>query len=254
MKVLFVVCSFFLCLSATANMQEQEQEQEHIHKLAIAAPEIRPFIFKNEAGVNSGLLIDTIQRLNNSGKFNITVQIMPWARALKEVKNGRFDALMPAVYTSERTKYLSFPQFPLINFYGSEIFKRSNDDFVFQKVSLIDKSKVIVKVRSTMLETKVEQEFTDALIKFVEVTSLEDAINMLIKKHADLLVADSIIANSTIKKMSLSQQLEGFSLINGSDPSFLAFSKEYAKTHNVNALMQSINTINDPDSYHQLNE
>jgi polar amino acid transport system substrate-binding protein len=250
MKYVFWVCSFLFCLTAQAHNPALQQ----VTNITVAAPEIRPFIYKNEKGENDGLLIDTIKKLNNNGKFNISVEIMPWARALKEVKDGRFDALMPTVYSPERTLFLSFPEVPLINFYGSEIYKRVNDSFIYQSIPLIDRNKTIVKVRSTSFDLELEKVFSEASFTFVEATRLEDAFNMLLYGHVDLLVADSAIANTTIKNMAINKRVKGYSLTDEAHSSFLAFSKNFAKTQNINDLMNQINLINDPDSYHLLSK
>jgi len=248
MKYLFLICSFLYCSVAQANTLPLQK----ITNLTIAAPEIRPFIYKNKNGENDGLLIETIDRLNATGQFKISVDIMPWARALNAVANGHFDALMPTVRTTERDLFLSFPTKPLIKFYGSEIFKRVKDKFVYQSIPLIDRSKTIVKVRSTHIDRVVERAFRDASITFVETTRLEDAFNMLIHGHADLLVADSVIAKTVITQMAINDQVKGYRLTDKFHPSFLAFSKKFAATHNINDLMEKINIVNDPDSYHLL--
>jgi len=250
MKYVFGICCFLLSLTSLA----QYAPQQKITNLTIAAPEIRPFIYTNDKGENDGLLIDTIQKLNDTEKFKISVEIMPWARALKEVKNGRFDALMPTVYSPERATFLSFPKKPLINFYGSEIFKRMNDDFVYQSIPLIDKNKILVKVRSTSISRESETAFREASITFVGATRLEDAFNMLLYGHADLLVADSVIAKATINQMGINNSVIGFLLTNTADSAFLAFSNKYAESQNINALMDEINLINSPESYHHLSQ
>lgn len=254
MKHIFWFCSFICCVTLQAQDISQVEPEPKIKSFTIAAPEIRPFIYKNDKGVNDGLLIHTIQKLNHSGNFDISVEIMPWARALKEVKEGRFDALMPAVHTPERSKYLSYPKQPLIKFYGSEIFKRVNDDFVYQSIALIHKNKTLVKVRSTYVDRESEKEFRDASTTFVETTRLEDAFKMLIYGHVDLLVTDSVIAKSTIDKMGIHDSVFGFLLTDTVDSSFLAFSNKYAESQDINALMDEINLINNPESYHHLSQ
>jgi polar amino acid transport system substrate-binding protein len=252
MKYVFWVCSFIFCVTLQA--QDIPQVEPKVHSFTIAAPEIRPFIFKNDKGVNDGLLIQTIQKLNQSGKFDISVEIMPWARALKEVREGRFDALMPTVYTPERATFLSFPTKPLINFYGSEIFKRVDDNFIYQSIPLIDNRKTFVKVRSTSVDQESEKAFKKASIKFFEATRLEDAFNMLIYGHVDLLLADSVIAQTTINKMEINDSVKGFLLTTKVHSSFLAFSTDFAKHQDINVLMDKINLINAPDSYHRLSQ
>ena len=248
MKYAIGLCSFIFCLTLQAQVMPELQAEPRVKSFNIAAPEIRPFIYLNDKGENDGLLIETIQKLNESGKFNVSVKIMPWARALKEVKDGRFDALMPTVYSAERAVFLSFPNNPLINFYGSEIFKRVDDTFDYQTIALIDKNKTLVKVRSTSVGQESEKAFRDASTTFVEVTRLADAFNMLIYGHADLLVADSVIAKTTINQMGINDSVLGFLLSNTEDSSFLAFSNNYAQSENINTLMDEINLINNPES------
>lgn len=255
MKYIFYVIIFLFCLSSQAKdltTQAKNLTGQPITLFTIAAPEIPPFIYKNDKGDNDGLIIDTINKLNASGKFNITVEIMPWARAMKAVEKGYFDALMPTVQSTDRTLYLSFATEPLINFYGSQIFKRVDDSFDYQGIARIDKNKIIVKVRSTQISNGYEQAFNDAGISFVEATRLEDAFNMLIHGHVDLLISDTAIAQSTIKRMDINEEVKGFAVSEAFHSSYLAFSKEYAKNNDINAIMAEINLVNDPDSYHRL--
>jgi hypothetical protein len=63
-------------------------------------------------------------------------------------------------------------------------------------------------------------------------------------------VADSAIANTTIDNMAVNGQVEGFSLSDQVDSSFLAFSKKYSMSHDINEVIKEINMINDADSYH----
>jgi polar amino acid transport system substrate-binding protein len=254
MKHVFWVCSYFFFITVQAQDIPKIQSEVKVTNLTIAAPEIRPFVYTNDKGENDGLLIDTTRKLNDSGNFNISVKIMPWARALKEVKEGRINALMPTVYTKERATFLSFPKKPLINFYGSKIFKRVDDNFVYRSIASIDKNKILVKVRSTSVNRESEKAFREASTTFVETTRLEDAFKMLIYGHADLLVADSVIANTTINQMGINDSVIGFLLTNSVGSSFLAFSNKYAQSQNIDALMDEINLINDPESYHHLSQ
>ena len=54
--------------------------------------------------------------------------------------------------------------------------------------------------------------------------------------------------------MGINDSVFGFLLTDTVDSSFLAFSNKYAEFHNINALMDEINLINDPESYHHLSQ
>jgi hypothetical protein len=49
-------------------------------------------------------------------------------------------------------------------------------------------------------------------------------------------------------------EIRPFIYTNIVDSSFLAFSNKYAQSQNINALMDEINLINNPESYHHLSE
>jgi len=88
---------------------------------------------------------------------------LPWARALQEVKRGRIDALIPAMYTEERSQYLVYPEKSLIDFYDNVLLKRTGDEFQFSSVSHIPQDKIIAKVRSMSLG----DEFDKEEVKFI---------------------------------------------------------------------------------------
>ncbi len=81
----------------------------------IVAPISAPFVFKNEQGEAQGFLVELLSLVKQKTGINTHVSIMPWSRAMLEVKSGHMDALMPTIYTDERAQFLIYQNSLFLN-------------------------------------------------------------------------------------------------------------------------------------------
>ncbi|MDO6446799.1 transporter substrate-binding domain-containing protein [Colwellia sp. 1_MG-2023] len=218
----------------------------------IVAPELKPLIYNNVDKKAEGLLIDTLNEVSaqTSLKFNVT--IMPWGRAMLEVKSGNADAIMPALYTEERAKYLVYPQQQLINFYGSVFIKNSHDKFEFTSFEEMKNKKTVAKVRAVLLGVQFDEAKNKGLIEIAEVTRLDDALNMLLLKRVDLVGTDGFAAYTSIQEMGIEDKIAVMSISTLEEPSFIAFSQSFSNKHDVNKIMLMINQFNNPNRYKEI--
>lgn len=221
---------------------------EGVILINVVAPELKPLIYIDKNGDNAGLIIDSINNVNSNSYLDIKVTILPWARAMKRVLNNQADAILPALYTEERSQILSFPELPFINFYPAVLLKRADDDYSYSGFQNIESVTSIAKVRAVHLGESFELATTSEYIRIVEVNRLEDAIKMLMLKRVDLVIADSFV-NYTLKSMGLMSEITTINIANKVEPSYLSFSKPFSSLHNINRIMETINTFNDPDHY-----
>lgn len=238
-----VTVIFLWCFSALA--------QSDTINLRIVAPEIKPLIYKNSENEVCGLIVDTLKEVSKNTNIQISVKISPWARALRQVNQGQSDAIMPALYTEERAQLITYPTEPLIHFYSSVIIKRKDDPFQYQSLSKIGSNKIIAKVRAMLIDKEFDQAYSKNQLNVVEVLTLDDALQMLLRGRVDLVVADSSLANTTISDMKIKDDVTRILLSDQWTPSYLAFAKEFAKKHDVNEIMTVINQFNNPGSYFQ---
>ncbi|OKY27752.1 ABC transporter substrate-binding protein [Thalassotalea sp. PP2-459] len=241
-------------LSATSTSVWGFSEQKPIVPLpkhiSIAAPEIRPLVYIGENGGLAGQFVTMFEQFSVRTGINIDITVMPWGRALQQVKSGKVDALMPALFTEERANYLTFPKAPLVVFSGSVILQHRQDT---REIASWDdiKDAQIVKVRSMNHGENVEQLFTDQKNSLIEVVRITDGLKMLQYQRVDFVVMDALIASSLIEELNLENTLkviphpEEARLIN----SYLAFSTSFADKYDVEKIMGLINQYNDPDKY-----
>ena len=218
----------------------------------IVAPELKPLIYNNVDRKAEGLLVDTLKNVSKNSSLKINVTVLPWGRAILEVMNGKADAIMPALYTEERAQSLVFPDHQLINFYGSVLIKNIDDDFKFEGFEAITAKKTIAKVRAVLLGEHFDEAKDKGILNIAEVTKLEDALNMLLLKRVDLVVADGFAAYTSIKALGIEDKISIMPISTIAEPSFLAFSSQFSSKHDVNKIMSIINQFNNPDQYKQI--
>jgi polar amino acid transport system substrate-binding protein len=66
-----------------------------------------------EKGEASGVDVDIIRELCKRLGFEPEIQILPWKRALMNVKEGKADAIFTPRYTEERAEFMYYPSEPL---------------------------------------------------------------------------------------------------------------------------------------------
>ena len=106
--------------------------------ISVASTEIPKMIYKDEQGRLQGSYIELLKKAEKFSHLKFKVHLMPWARALNEVKHNRLDAIMPALYSEERAEYLVYPKKSLFVFGNDVLIKRSNDTFEFGQTTLLE--------------------------------------------------------------------------------------------------------------------
>lgn len=207
-------------------------------KVSVAAPEIYPFVFLDEQNQPQGLLVDCLKR-NKNPDYTYNVFVYPWARALKEVKKNRIDALMPTNLTKQRQQFLAYPKKPLLSFANNVLAQKKQNSFVdFESASL--NNKIIAKVRSTFIGDALNEQMAFNNISLFEVNDFTTGIAMLQQGRIDYLLGDYQIIKHSAKKINVLNQLEFIPLSEDKAPSYFAFSKQFAQQHNINKLMDGL--------------
>lgn len=75
--------------------------------LHISIGSLPPFTMKNN-GKHEGILTDIIAETANRSGYKVTFKILPWARTILYLENGKTDAVMPMFHSAEREKIANF--------------------------------------------------------------------------------------------------------------------------------------------------
>jgi polar amino acid transport system substrate-binding protein len=210
--------------------------------ITVAAPEIFPFVYLNEKQESVGLFVDCLNNsTHKSDSFNVIV--LPWARALEEVKNNRIDALMPAVYTKQRTAFLSYPDTPMNEFFSDILVKKTTTPFT-TFADAKKQNKIIAKVRSKALRDDIKARIESPGLTILNIKDTKTALKMLLQNRIDYFVGDPQMIKYTAQQTNMLDKFSFVELSDKTSPSFLAFSKGFAKNHDINHVMSGIHCKN----------
>lgn len=79
----------------------------HAKTLRLVTLEYPPYEYTEE-GKLKGLAVEVIKRTFKEMKQPITIEVLPWARAMRYIKNGNRDAVFTAFKTPQRERFADF--------------------------------------------------------------------------------------------------------------------------------------------------
>lgn len=149
-----------------------------------------PFVQKDS--VNPGISVEIITEAFKSQGHTVDFKIMPWTRALNEVKSGKVDLLVATWLTSERTSYLKYSEPYLEN--SLKFIMRKGYGFEYSGMaSLSGKNVGIVRNYGYGDEFLAATNF-----KKPEASDLVSNAKKLLAKRIDLTLEDELVAKSTL--------------------------------------------------------
>jgi polar amino acid transport system substrate-binding protein len=218
----------------------QLQAKEKFIEFSLATAELPPYVTLADNKQLEGVFIDMLDKVQAETGIKINIFIMPWGRAINEVKKGRIDAIMPTLWSKDRAKFLVYPSLPFYRFSASVLIKRIEDDFEFTQLSDISPQKVIGKTRLVLVDNEFDRLVKHGELSVYETTKLDEALLMLAQGKIDLVASDGDIALTTIKRLELEQRFHLFAIHQDTAPSYIAFSGQFAHKYDVDYIMSLI--------------
>ncbi|SEJ56618.1 ABC transporter substrate-binding protein [Pseudomonas sp. NFR16] len=161
-------------------------DQAWAQKLRLAGDAWAPY--SDTSLLKGGLSTDLIQTAFARAGYSTEYEQVPWARAVHGVSEGRYDVLINAWYSEDRTLIGQFSQAYLIN--RLRFIKRKDADVDFQNLVQLHPHSIAV-VRGYAYSPEFD---ADALLKKVPVASFSTAVRMLVAGRVELTVEDEYAA------------------------------------------------------------
>ncbi|EKA5638189.1 transporter substrate-binding domain-containing protein [Vibrio navarrensis] len=148
--------------------------------------------FVQQDNMNKGISVEIVTEAFKTQGYDVDFKIMPWTRALNDVKEGRVDVLVATWFTQERTSYLNYSQPYLEN--SLKFIKRKGDSFEYQDMSsLTGKNVGIVR------NYGYGDEFLNATnFNKPEANDLLTNAKKLLGNRIDLTLEDELVAKSIL--------------------------------------------------------
>lgn len=191
-----------------------------------------PFLFPVEKGGHEGLEIDFIHLLESKLKIPIEISYMPWPEAMKSAMAHRFDGIISASPTPERSKKLAFSN----SYYLSPLALITTHDQPYNNTLKDFPGKSIAITEGSALESIVKQARPDLEIISSKEGTLA-AIEMVLNKKADAVFDYLPPLMYDIEKNDLQNQLQVTLKLYSEDMS----SFQYALRNDEPSLLSIIN-------------
>lgn len=151
-----------------------------------------PFI--DPSHPKEGLSLEIVRAAFKTQGYEVKMEYVPWARAIKGVKEGKYDILPNTWVTEERKGFLMYSDSYAAN--NIKFIKAKGDPFEFNGISSLAGKKV-----GTVREYGYGSDFlTATTFQREDTNNFISNIKKLLKKRIDLTLDDEIVARMTIAK------------------------------------------------------
>lgn len=185
--------------------------------------EYPPIEFQKDNGEASGVAVEIVRQIMKNLGHEANIMVLPWTRALKMVRTGKVDAIFTAYKNPERETFLDYSNEVLIS-QTVCFYKKKGTAFQYDGTIETIKGKRIGVV-STISYGQVFDGYRP-LLEIDRANRLKQSLTKLIKGRVDLIPSDYYVAEYTIKKNGLADEIERLPIMIESVPSFVAFSKK----------------------------
>lgn len=179
-----------------------------------------------ENGKQTGILIDIIHEAFERAGYSVEIQLMPWARGLRWVKEGYVDGIFSAYITTERQEYLIYAQEELI-IQRQAFFVSVDSTITFDGDinKLADKS--IGIINGTSYGPKLDDALEKGVFKRVDqALNSRSNVRKLLAGRIDIIPSYRHVALNTAKTLGQAHQIKELQPALEEIPSYLAFTQK----------------------------
>ena len=209
-------------------------------ELVIGVVDITPYIIHDSAGTR-GIIGDTTKEISRQSGHDITLVVLPWARALEWAKAGKIDAITPVFKTREREGFLHFPAVPLLSM--DFVLMAKNNRRLGQITLENSFGSSMLKVRKVSLGPRFDKLAANGKFDIIGANSTTAAVKMLAAGRADLFATQKIVATYAAKRAGLTDKLAVIGEPFGRGYAYLAFSKNSPNNSAKKAVFQSLQSL-----------
>lgn len=186
-RLKLIFCIVLQCLATLVFVNENSFATEG--SVVLVATEYPPYYGKNLK--NHGFISEIIKEAYKAAGYTVKIDFLPWARALKETKRGRYDGLFTAWYRKEREQWFVYTDPLPPNIIG--FYKRKDKDISYKTCQGL-KPYVI----GVIIGYSNPPAFEAANLKKEEVANNEQNMMKLFKNRIDLALIDKTMGEYII--------------------------------------------------------
>lgn len=177
-----------------------------LRSLRIVGLDLAPLIMTGPNGP-CGVIVDIVQQVLAGLGLQAHVDILPWARALQEMRAGTADGLIPAFRTPDREQWLDFPDQPVyrspMSFFG-----RAQRDFAWDgRLDSVRRLR-FVKLKDGLFADAFDEAVRQGRLRCEEASTFGAVMRMVDAGRADLACAPLLPGLQVLAQQGLSERLQ----------------------------------------------
>ncbi|WP_284382812.1 substrate-binding periplasmic protein [Litoribrevibacter albus] len=220
-------------------------------RLQLVTLEYPPYEYSEDNQVK-GVAVNLVSDVFKTMGHDISIEILPWARAINSIKLGQADAIFTAFHTKERAAFADYSKEVLIH-QEISLFALEKSPLTFHgDLTTIGQYQIGV-IRKMSYGKKFDQAVIDNIIQYTQSTSsLEQNIEKLLSGRIDFVVSNKLGALDTLNKMNKRALIRVLSPPLESTPSYIAFSKQRNLTHIRDAFDRHLKQLKQTGRYQEI--
>ena len=192
--------------------------------LRLVTLEYPPYEY-TENGQLKGIAVEVIKRTFKEMNQPITIEVLPWARAMRYIKDGSRDAVFTAFKNPERVRFADFSKQVLMQQAVSLFVRRDSDieyDGDLRKLNHLSLGVVRKISYGLKLDTAIKKQFFRRVEEANEGTQ---NFGLLLNKRVDMVASTKYGGYHILKKLKRATDVKELPVSIQDLPSFIAFSK-----------------------------
>lgn len=192
--------------------------------LRMVALSFPPLIY-DDGGKPAGIAYEIVTEAMKKAGHTISVEIMPWARALDTVKDGGADAIFTAYKTPEREQFLNYSTEVLVPQVVSFFVTKDSTITFDGDLTKLGKAKIGV-VNQISYGSVIDEAIKSGVLASVEKSNDSDSnVKKLLSGRYDVMPSNRYVAQYFLKQQGALDQVKELTPEVQSIPSYIAFTK-----------------------------
>ncbi|MFD1623459.1 substrate-binding periplasmic protein [Azospirillum griseum] len=192
--------------------------------LRMVALSFPPLIY-DDGGKPAGIAYEIVTEAMKKAGHTISVEIMPWARALDTVKEGGADAIFTAYKTPEREQFLNYSTEVLVPQVVSFFVTKDSTITFDGDLTKLGKAKIGV-VNQISYGSVIDEAIKSGVLASVEKSNDSDSnVKKLLSGRYDVMPSNRYVAQYFLKQQGALDQVKELTPEVQSIPSYIAFTK-----------------------------
>lgn len=219
--------------------------------IVIDSPEGHPYAYRENDHL-TGLFYDLVTEAFRRANHPVEIHLVPWARSMEEVRQGRADGMFVVYKTAERERDFAFPNEALTEL-REWIFVRRTARFEFMEDFSNFDGRRVGMLNYTVHGAKLSQALEERrVVSLIAASSYESLVEMLASNRLDIAIGvdDAII--DAVLSQKVAEKIREIEPAIDTIPAYLVFAREPRLTEVAADFDRALHAMKEDGTYDRI--